>query len=282
MTRNFLLTFVSLLFSTSVLASATHPQTFFQAEEDEQIFQVFLNGTVGEFKAENNPLLKSHGFSSLFFYEQGLSEKFSFELGTGFNYSVSESRGETDTIAGHTDLLFGLNGFESFGQFRLRYGFNARISPGASTPDNSYSGRNDIAPFIGFDYDLDHSFFGMVVAHTLLIGKQRFETSTGFERKATGASDTSLSAFYEYKLRDHLLGALVSFTQTSDREFEDGSRSQFIDQIQVQYFASLKMSEDLTLVPNLVYTTTPESEFSGIQIEKLYTISGLLEVRYSF
>jgi hypothetical protein len=284
-----LLVLTLLCFSTFANAY-THPQFFFQADEGDAVLTPRITYLDRDFQLNN---FSSNAASTdvALEFEYGVLDWLSLGANWGFEETNIENPTGSHDYSGMRDFSVYARAFYGEGPFKLRYGaafdFGSIAEEDASgRRSNSYSGRYQFQPYVGFDYRAGSSIVGARVQTELLIGDAKTELATGGERTETGGNTTAVAAFYEYHQDAFLLGGSLEYRTTTDAEgVEPGggtTDAEFVSVFLIEAYGAFQVSENFDLIPILTYGTTTDDQLSGSDINEFDIYGVQLDARFTF
>lgn len=209
----------ALLFSGSAFAAES--EFFFQADEGQKFLSFF-----GSYRMASVGSTDTDGFLVGTEYEQGINEMLSWHVGLDYaTYTTDTGSSETDT-AGLSDLMFGLKGRHMVGPGSLRFGAAGYLGFQDAEVDNGDSNRATggiaIAPYIGYQMDMDPCIFGLKLSREVLLADGT-KDNEGTEQTISGGEETVITAYYEHLMGDaNRVGASLSHMSEEDNETESG------------------------------------------------------------
>lgn len=280
--------FLCALFLLPSLSQAyTHPQYFFQADDSESVLTprltFFGRNVKTEFGKSDITLV-----DAAVEFEYGLLDMLSLGANWGYQQVDVESGNNNYDYSGMRDLNIFVKSFYQVDAFRFRYGaefgFGSIAEEDANgRPSNAYSGRYDLTPYVGFDYQMGLSIFGAKISTEIPFGERKTELASGGERRETGGNTTSLGVFYEYhKPDDFLLGASLEYRTTTDYEDQNGNTAEFIDTVGLDIYSAFQVNDGFDLIPQITYQTITENQSNGVNIDTWNEYAVQVDARFTF
>ncbi len=217
-------------------------------------------------------------------YEYGLLETLSFGVRQAYTYSDFSGDGfSSDIESGLNDLFLYAKGFQRLGnQWTLRYGLGANLSLENSKPDNQYTGRNELIPYLGFDVLLNKAHrIGGRTTYSFLVGKRKSENSLGSVTESTGGESVSVSAFYEFNWKNGLVGAAPTY-QTVLGTKSGNTTSETLRYFSNPIYANFYFGDSVTLIPALTSFVLLNDELNGVEIRSYVGVTASVSARFKF
>ncbi len=217
-------------------------------------------------------------------YEYGLLENLSLGILQSYSYSDFSGDGVTSDIErGLDDLFLYSKGFHRLNNlWTLRYGLGASLSLENSKPDNQYSGRNELTPYLGFDVLLNKAHrIGGRLTYSFLVGKQKVENTFGTVAEFTGGETVSVSALYEFNWKNGLVGAAPTYTTILGTK-SNNSTSETLRFISNPIFANFYFGDSVTLIPALTTSVLLNNELNGVEIRSYVGLTATISARFKF
>ena len=264
------------------LAWSTHPQFFFQADDGQHILTPQITGSYGVREFEGNNEYSYHGAVTGLAYEYGLSKSLSLQGIIRHTYVKIEDSGRHSTVEGLADPGMTLAGNWNLGLFTLRYGSSLFFSLENSKPSNGFSGEKKLIPYIGFDLNFGRHFTGLRMSKVVLLEDRKTENNNGQITKSRGGEDLTIQAFYEVFIKESSVGVYIFFLEDDNYTYQNGTTTNRVNRFGYEFYGSIVLNENWTLIPSLLYGTTLDSELGTLDIETYDDYTLRCQFRYTF
>ncbi|WP_374080253.1 hypothetical protein [Bdellovibrio bacteriovorus] len=213
-------------------------------------------------------------------YEYGINEMFAIEGSLLFSSYENDKTPKTK-VSGLEDPHVVLKGTSNMGSSNLRYGLDVGLSiEKAKVKTNgdmtSATGGFSFTPYIGMDTEAAGGVVGGRLNYAILLERTTEIEAFGTDAKTKDGNTLGLSAFYETKVTDVVLGgALNYFNHAATKDSDGDELTKAHNILGVSFYSAIPFGT-WALLPRLDY------DFSHSEADKYDVIQLSVAARFNF
>lgn len=274
--------FAAAIVLASINAHAVESEFFFQSKAGQSELTPRLGylSTATKAKGATTEVKYTGFYKSGVSYEYGINEMFSIEGSLLFTSAEKDSAPKTK-VSGLEDPHVVLKGTSNMGSSNLRYGLDVGLSiekakiktNGDMTPA---TGGFSFTPYVGMDTEAVGGVVGGRLSYAILLERTTEIEALSTDAKTKDGNTLGLSAFYETKVTDVVLGGALNYYNHAATKDTDGDELiKAYNTLGVSLYSTIPFGT-WALLPRLDY------DFSHSEADKYNIIHLSVAARFNF